>query len=159
MSEFNPSNHTAAECVNEFLKELDADGDANDASDQGSCPSDEEAPQDHQPSSGDEEEAPADEEEFFVPTEAEKDKAARARAFAASSVPLPPPPKAGKGVKRPRDPAPGVLNDDVVPDLSEIFDNYDTPHKQRVSICRAYASYLSSMMPKAPKAPKKGGKK
>lgn len=93
--------------------------------------------EEHQPSDGGEEP-----EEEFVPTEAEKDAAIRLAAL----------PKAAKGVKRPRSP---VLNvDDDVPDLAEIFDNYDTPYPTRISICRAYASYLASMQPKKPRAKK-----
>lgn len=83
------------------------------------------------------------EEDFpYVPTEAEKDAAARLAAL----------PKAAKGVKRPRTPLLDV--DDDVPDLAEIFDNYDTPHSTRISICRSYASYLASMQPKKPRAKK-----
>lgn len=84
----------------------------------------------------------------FVHTEAEKDAAMRIR-----DLRLAPPP-APKGVKRPRSPLP----EDDVPDLAEIFDNYDTPYPVRISICRAYASYLASMQPKKPKA-KKASKK
>lgn len=83
-----------------------------------------------------------DEEPPFVPTEAEKDAAIRLRLLAEA------PPPAPKGVKRPRSPLPP----DEVPDLAEIFDNYDTPHPVRISICRAYASYIASLQPKKPKA-------
>jgi len=58
-------------------------------------------------------------------------------------------PRAAKAAKRPRSPPP---DDDLVPDLAEIFDNYDTPHPVRISICRAYASYIASLQPKKPKA-------
>lgn len=78
-----------------------------------------------------------------VPTEAEKDAARRLRDLSRS------PPRAQKAAKRPRSPGPP---EDVVPDLAEIFDNYDTPHPVRVSICRAYASYIASLQPKKPKA-------
>lgn len=81
--------------------------------------------------------------EEFVPTEAEKDAMARAR-----ELPRP----AAKGVKRPRTPEP---DEDGVPDLAEIFDNYDTPHSVRISVCRAYASYIASLQPKKPKAASK----
>lgn len=89
----------------------------------------------HQPSDDDVEE--------FVPTEAEKDAAQRARAQRL--------PSAAKSVKRPRSPPP----QDDVPDLAEIFDNYDTPYLVRISICRAYASYIASLQPKRPKASRK----
>jgi len=79
----------------------------------------------------------------FVPTEAEKDAASRLRALTAAV------PRASKGVKRPRSPV--ARDDDEVPDLAEIFDNYDTPHLVRISICRAYASYIASLQPKKPK--------
>jgi len=86
---------------------------------------------------------PDDQEDIpFVHTEAEKDAAIRIR-----DLRLPQPAKA---VKRPRSPLP----EDDVPDLAEIFDNYDTPYTSRISICRAYASYLASMQPKKPKAKK-----
>lgn len=88
----------------------------------------------------------------FVPTEAEKDAAARLRAMNVDCrvEPL----RAAKAAKRPRSPEPA--DDDLVPDLAEIFDNYDTPHPVRISICRAYASYIASLQPKKPKAaPKK----
>jgi len=101
--------------------------------------------EEHQP--GDEGEEP-EEEIPFVPTEAEKDAAIRMR-----DLRLAPP--APKGIKRPRSPLP----EDDVPDLAEIFDNYDTPYPIRISICRAYASYLASMHPKKPRASKKPGKK
>lgn len=97
-------------------------------------PSDDEVPEPHQPS---DDEAP----EEWVPTEAEKDAAAVARLRDLN-------PPAAKGAKRPRSPGPP---EDVVPDLAEIFDNYDTPHATRISICRAYASYIASLQPKKPK--------
>jgi len=88
----------------------------------------------------------------FVPTEAEKDVAQRRSAK---------PVAAAKGIKRPLE---REVDDDDVPNLDEIFGNYDTPIAQRISICRAYASYLASMQPKKPvkrRAVKdgKGGKK
>jgi len=94
----------------------------------------------YQPASDDE--AP----EEWVPTEAEKDAALRIQALRE--------PAAAKSVKRPR--SPRVVEDDI-PDLAEIFDNYDTPHATRISVCRAYASYIASLQPKKPKkaAPKK----
>lgn len=103
--------------------------------------------EEHQPSDGGEDPEEEPEEEIpFVHSEAEKDAIAL-RALRNSGVPL-----AAKGVKRPRSP---VLNvDDDVPDLAEIFDNYDTPRPTRISICRSYASYLSSMQPKKPRAKK-----
>lgn len=88
-----------------------------------------------------------DEELPFVPTEAEKDAASRLRQMAVAPRYEPSSP-AAKGVKRPRSPLPP----DEVPDLAEIFDNYDTPHPVRISICRAYASYIASLQPKKPKA-------
>jgi len=79
--------------------------------------------------------------EEWVPTEAEKDAAAVARLRDLN-------PPAAKAPKRPRSPV--HVNDDV-PDLAEIFDNYDTPHATRISVCRAYASYIASLQPKKPK--------
>jgi len=104
---------------------------------------------DHQPESpphfGDEEEPSApSEEEPFVPTEAEKDAAARITELRR--------PAAKKPAKRPRSPSPV---DDDIPDLAEIFDNYDTPKATRISVCRSYASYLASTIPKKPKAASK----
>jgi len=78
----------------------------------------------------------------WVPTEAEKDAASRLRALTND------PPRAAKAAKRPRSP---LRDPDEVPDLAEIFDNYDTPHPVRISVCRAYASYISSLQPKKPK--------
>jgi len=79
--------------------------------------------------------------EPWVPTEAEKDAAQRLAGISG--------PKAAKAAKRPRSPVGD--DDDAVPDLAEIFDNYDTPHPVRISICRAYASYIASLQPKKPK--------
>lgn len=73
--------------------------------------------------------SPSDDEQPFVPTEAEKDAKERS-------------------VKRPRAVQPAF---DALPDLAEIFDNYDTPLALRVSICRAYASYVASTLPKKPR--------
>lgn len=98
----------------------------------------------HQPVDLDDE----DECNEFVPTEAEKDAAQRMAEL--KSRP------AAKAPKRPRSPRP---EEDEVPDLAEIFDNYDTPHAIRISVCRAYASYLASMQPKKPKAAPKRTKK
>lgn len=84
--------------------------------------------------------------DYVVPTEAEKDAVIQLREIAGDGLPRP----AAKGVKRPR---PTVYNtNDEVPDLAEIFDNYDTPAATRISICRAYASYVASTQPKKPKA-------
>jgi len=113
----------------------------------------------HQPSeeefSGHSEQPEDPDVQEFVPTEAEKDAAARLREIAyhdAQAVQ----PRAAKAAKRPRSPP---QDDDLVPDLAEIFDNYDTPHPVRISICRAYASYIASLQPKKPKAaPKKRSK-
>jgi len=107
---------------------------------------------DHQPESpihfGDEQEASSSEEPF-VPTEAEKDAAARLSEFKR--------PAAKQPAKRPRSP---LLNvDDDLPDLAEIFDNYDTPKTTRISMCRTYANYLASTVPKKPQASKKKSKK
>lgn len=77
----------------------------------------------------------------FVYTEAEKD--ARAR-LAASH-----------GFKRPRSPP----LPPSVPDLAEVFDQHDTTPATRVSVCRAYASYVASTLPKKPKATKKKSSK
>jgi len=95
-------------------------------------------------------------EEPFVPTEAEKDAEARAAAQELALVAH----RRGApaAAKRPRSPPLPDIDDDV-PDLAEIFDNYDTPKATRISICRAYASYLASTLPKKPKAaPKKRSK-
>lgn len=82
---------------------------------------------------------PEEDDEPWVPTEAEKDAAERA----------------SKGVKRPRSPIPFVdPDDDALPNLAEIFDNYDVPLRRRVSLCRAYASYVSSLLPKQEKKKK-----
>lgn len=92
----------------------------------------------------------------WVPTEAEKDAALRLRTMSFDGNAIREQPRAAKTAKRPRSPAPA---DDLVPDLAEIFDNYDTPHPVRISICRAYASYIASLQPKKPKAaPKKKSK-
>lgn len=105
----------------------------------------------HQPSEEEEsagplEYGPFEDVQEFVPTEAEKDAASRMLTLKSA-------PKAAKAAKRPRSPP---QDDDLVPDLAEIFDNYDTPHPVRISICRAYASYIASLQPKKPKAaPKK----
>jgi len=85
--------------------------------------------------------------EPWVPTEAEKDAASRLRVLSKGP--------SEKAVKRPRSPRPSLDVDDDVPDLAEIFDNYDTPHPLRISICRAYASYLAAMQPKKPRAARK----
>lgn len=73
----------------------------------------------------------------FVYSEAEKDAAKR---LAASH-----------GFKRPRSPP----LPPSVPDLAEVFDQHDTTPATRVSVCRAYASYVASTLPKKPKATKK----
>lgn len=91
----------------------------------------------------------------WVPTEAEKDAASRLREMAfhdAQAVQ----PKATKAAKRPRSPP---EDGDLVPDIDDIFNNYDTPHPVRISICRAYASYLASLQPKKPKAAAKKSSK
>jgi len=98
-----------------------------------------------------------DSEEPFVRTEAEKDAEAQAAAQELALVAH----RRGAApaaAKRPRSP-PLLDIDDDVPDLAEIFDNYDTPKATRISICRTYASYLASTLPKKPKAaPKKRSK-
>jgi len=92
----------------------------------------------------------------WVPTEAEKDAASRLREMTFNDAQVVQP-RAAKAAKRPR--SPERADDDLVPDLAEIFDNYDTPHPVRISICRAYASYIASLQPKKPKAaPKKKSK-
>jgi len=108
---------------------------------------------DHQPESPDpildEEEPSSVSEEPFVPTEAEKDAAERLSTLQR--------PAAKQPAKRPRSPA--LVVDDDVPDLAEIFDNYDTPKEQRVTLCRAYASYVAATLPKKPRSSKKNSKK
>jgi len=110
----------------------------------------------HQPSEEEVSEREEAELHDWVPTEAEKDAASRLREMTfhdAQAVE----PRAAKAAKRPRSPEP--VDDDLVPDLAEIFDNYDTPHPVRISICRAYASYIASLQPKKPKAaPKRRSK-
>jgi len=39
-------------------------------------------------------------------------------------------------------------SDEEQPDLDEFFNEFGTDRKTRISICRAYASYLSSLLPK-----------
>lgn len=150
MSSFDPNKHSAAECVDHFLCDLH-DEDAGEAEREVVTP--------HQP-----EEQSDEGVQDWVPTEAEKDAMARLNAAveASSSPPFSRSeirkPQAMKGVKRPARHVSPLADNDDVPNLDEIFDDYDTPAKQRVSICRAYASYLSSMMPRAPKAPKRSTK-
>lgn len=92
----------------------------------------------------------------FVPTEAEKDAGLprpvlqRHNAVAAFKTParMVPQGKAPLHSKRDRSPPVAVEDDDVLPNLAEIFDNYDVPTKQRITICRSYASFLASMVPK-----------
>lgn len=76
-----------------------------------------------------------------VPTEAEKH-------FAAN------PPRSAKRPRSP--PSPDTLS--AVPDLAEVFDAFDTPSNVRVSMCRAYASYISSTLPRKPKAQRRSKK-
>jgi len=104
----------------------------------------EELPEPHQ----DDEDERDESEVEFVLSEAEKDAISRL-AGVSTSIPRAP----AKSVKRPRSPEP--YEDDVVPDLAEIFDNYDTPKPIRISICRAYASYLASTMPRVKKGKSK----
>lgn len=40
-------------------------------------------------------------------------------------------------------------------DLGEFFDRLGTAHEERVKVCRAYANYLVSFLPKKPKRVKK----
>jgi len=97
-----------------------------------------------------------DEDEIpFVRTDAERDAELRA-----SLGVVPRPVQDGFNVtgrkwpaKRPRTPEPSDEEDDM-PDLAEIFDNYDVPIRTRISVCRAYASYLAAQLPKKPRAPK-----
>lgn len=79
-------------------------------------------------------------EDDWVPTEAEKDFAQRAlqRADAVAHKTLP----KQKGVKR------SLFPEDKQPNLHDYFDMFGTEEARRVSMCRAYASYLSSMAPK-----------
>jgi len=109
----------------------------------------------HQPSEEELSEHEDPEVQDWVPTEAEKDAASRLREMTFNDAQAVQP-RAAKAAKRPRSPP---QDDDLVPDLAEIFDNYDTPHPVRISICRAYASYIASLQPKKPKAaPKKRSK-
>jgi hypothetical protein len=80
----------------------------------------------------------------WVATEAEKDKAARdaARGLVKVSAAAKQPAKRPRERSEPRD---------VFPNLAEIFDNYDTPDADRVTICRSYATYVASMLPKKPR--------
>lgn len=100
----------------------------------------------HQPEefSGPEEESdpldPSGDDVEFVYTEAEKDALARLRA---------------SGIKRPRSPP----LPPSVPDLAEVFDQHDTTPATRVSVCRAYASYVASTLPKKPKKKKASSRK
>lgn len=99
---------------------------------------------------------PEEEEQPFVPTEAEKDVACsggtcthphhvqwrkdRMAWMATQGV-------APKASKRPRSPpAPRKSAR-----LDQFFDEYDTPLAQRVTMCRAYASFVASTLPKKAK--------
>jgi len=99
----------------------------------------------------DEEPVQGSDQEPWVPTEAEKDAEFRLRDLSEHLSK----PAAAKAAKRPRSPRRIEGDDDVVPDLAEIFDNYDTPHPVRISICRAYASYIAALQPKKPRAARK----
>ncbi len=37
--------------------------------------------------------------------------------------------------------------EEAVPDLSDYFDNFDMDYDAQIRICRAYASYLSTLLP------------
>jgi len=123
----------------------------------------------HQPELEDEEAPVAAEEDSqvedssssdeYVPTEAEKDAEEQAEAFQrrnaiASMAAFKAPTRITTGPKRvppppaKRDRSPAVVDDDSQPNLAEIFDLFDTPVKQRIAICRAYAQYLNAMLPK-----------
>lgn len=45
-------------------------------------------------------------------------------------------------------------SEELLPELSDFFDDFETPLQQRVAICRAYASYIVSLS-KKPKRNKK----
>lgn len=105
----------------------------------------------HQP-----EEDQPEEEDPWVPTEAEKDAEQRAREVLKQ---LP----AGKGVKRPYH----RERDDFEaerPDLARYFDEFadfadEILDAERIKICRAYANYLASIQAPKPKVEKKKSKK
>lgn len=65
---------------------------------------------------------------------------------------VPPPPPRKPAAKRPR-----VLfvEDEPVapelPDLSQIFDEFDIDPRVRIRLCRAYANYLSQQLPRVGK--------
>lgn len=80
-----------------------------------------------------------DEPDVWVPTEAEKDVAKPIR-IAHMTV-------GGKAPKRSRSP-PAPRR---VARLDEFFDQYGTPMDQRVTMCRAYASFVASTLPKKQK--------
>lgn len=88
----------------------------------------------HQP------EQPIEVNEPFVPTEAEKDVADKPIRIAHMKV-------GGKAPKRSRSPPPPRR----VARLDTFFDQYDTPLAQRVTMCRAYASFVASTLPKKQK--------
>lgn len=80
------------------------------------------------------------EEDIWVPTEAEKDVAKRTAIIRTAG-------KAPKASKRERSPPPPRR----VARLDTFFDQYDTPLAQRVTMCRAYASFVASTLPKKQK--------
>lgn len=86
----------------------------------------------HQP------EEPIEVDEPFVPTEAEKDVAQHQTAIMRVG---------GKAPKRSRSPPPPRR----VARLDTFFDQYETPLDQRVTMCRAYASFVASTLPKKQK--------
>lgn len=63
-----------------------------------------------------------------------------------SSVELPPPNSYAK--KRPRAPDEGT-SEELLPELADFFDDFETPVADRICICRAYASYLASLSKKS----------
>lgn len=77
----------------------------------------------------------------YVPTEAEKDVAKPPKRTAIMAVGG----KAPKPSKRERSPPRRAVR------LDRFFDEYDTPDAQRVVLCRSYASFVASTLPKKQK--------
>lgn len=86
--------------------------------------------EDHQP----------EEEDVFVPTEAEKDVAKSPLRRSNATVNQ-------RSFKRERSPPVPIKS----VRLDEFFDMYDTPMALRVTMCRAYASFVASTLPKKAK--------
>jgi len=89
------------------------------------------------------EESSGDEDDRFMLTDAERDVRDRAIARAGKTLPRP------VAQKRERTPEPETLT------IHEYFEMTEVPIRQRVSICRSYASYISAQCPPAPRKKQK----